>query len=358
MGDGVRNVLEAAIRAPSGENAQPWHFNVQENGDVALVDVHISKKREQSLYGWGDRASYVAVGAAIENMRITAPEYGLSSEITILPEQNDASLAARIRLAPAIQQKDILYEAIFQRSTNRKAYETTPLSDAEQASLKSEAHKGGGELRFVDTYDAKKKLADVGSYNERIMLANPTLHNFFFGHVNWTKAQDEARKVGFFIDTLELPFPAKIGFKVMSSWKRAQKLNTYLKFNEMAAAQNALTYASCGAFGTIVSKGESARDAIEAGRAMERVWLEATRLGLSIQPMVGVVYLSLGVEAGTSGDLSPDDISLIKKGVGDVRSIFSLGSLRTYFVFRIGKAKAPTARSVRFSIDEVSTFQS
>lgn len=356
MTDSVRSLLEAAIRAPSGENVQPWQFVVRENNGVSIIDVRVTKEREQSLYGWGERASLVAVGAALENIRIAATREGFLAQIDTLPIAGDPHLAARVHLSPGASAKDPLYDAIFRRSTNRKAYAKTLLTDSEITALKNEALKIGGEVRFATSEDEKKKLAFVGSCNERIMLGNPVLHQFFFSHVNWSKADDDRKKTGFFIDTLELAPPAKVGFKVMSVWSRARFLNKFLKFNKVAAGQNAVTYASCAAFGAIVSDSESPKDAIEAGRTMQRVWLEATHLGLSMQPMVGVVYLALATHAGETSQFSPDDIKLIGECDEIVRSTFSLGAQRTYFMFRIGRASAPSARAVRFSVEEVTTY--
>src|SRR3989344_4833954 len=78
MDANVIKVLEAAIMAPSGENAQPWKFVVHRQQDGVVIDVLVSDERAQSLYGWGNRASYVAIGAAVENMRVAAPSYGFS----------------------------------------------------------------------------------------------------------------------------------------------------------------------------------------------------------------------------------------------------------------------------------------
>jgi len=354
MDDAVRKILDAAVRAPSGENAQPWHFVVRGRGRDTEIEVRLSKDRERSLYSWGDRASYVALGAAIENIHIFAPSVGFSSHIHSLPVHQDLELVARIRLTMTNGQKDPLSDHIFDRVTNRKPYSNSNLTQQQRISLQDEARRSGGDLRFADSKEDRSHLAAVGSTNEMLMLANPIMHEFFFSHVNWTKEEDMRKMVGFYIDTLELPPPAKVGFRVMSSWSRAKFLNM-LGFNKIAASQNAAIYEQCGAFGAIVSKSESPLSAIEAGRTLQRIWLEATRLGLSVQPMAGVLFLALAVKAGETKHFTKDQISRIQECDATVRDTFRLNDSLTYFMFRIGLGPAPSAHSIRRPVDSVVT---
>src|SRR3989344_2245824 len=275
MDPNVKKVLEAAIMAPSGENVQPWKFVVHGQQDGAVIDVLVSEERAQSLYGWGNRASYVAVGAAVENMRVAAPSHGFSISVSLLPATDNALLAARISLARSTAAPDPLAEHIKTRATNRKPYDGTALSDAEIRMLQTAEGTHGCTLRIFTTREEIATLARIGSVNELIMLNNPTLHSFFFNHVNWTRAEDDEKKVGFFIDTLELPAPAQMGFRVMRSWPRARFLNRFLGFNKLVAKQNAALYGTASAMGIVISKGESPLEAIQAGMSVERIWLPA-----------------------------------------------------------------------------------
>ena len=62
----IKKILEAAVHAPSGENCQPWRFEIR--GDE--IGVFNLPKKDQSLYNEGQMASYVAHGALIENILI------------------------------------------------------------------------------------------------------------------------------------------------------------------------------------------------------------------------------------------------------------------------------------------------
>ena len=352
----IKAILEAAIRAPSGENVQPWHFTVQGN----TIDVHVPLEKGASLYGWGERASYVAVGAAIENIRIAAAQSGWSAQVDLLPDLHTRH-AAHITLAEGSDGYGAgLFPYIAERVTNRKPYDGKPLTQDDMDALRAAASDMAcGSVRFIESRESIKRAAKVGAGNERIMLGNPLLHAFFFSHVNWTKAEDDARTTGFYIDTLELPAPARIGFKVMSKWSRAQLLNKILGFNRVAAAGNARAYESASAMGIVVAPQESERSALETGMLVERLWLTATARGLALQPLTGILYFMLRLRAGETEGFSEDDRQLIAEYESTIRDIFKLTADETpYFMFRVGHAPPVSARSSRYAIERVSTHTS
>jgi len=95
----VRTVLEAAVRAPSAGNLQPWHFYVvrdesvkQELATAALSQRHVSEApvvivvcadqdRSAGRYGARGRELYCIqdAAAATENLLLTATALGLAS---------------------------------------------------------------------------------------------------------------------------------------------------------------------------------------------------------------------------------------------------------------------------------------
>ena len=64
----IKTVLEYAIMAPSGDNCQPWKFSVEE----MHVKLFNDPDRDHSLYNLDQRASLVAHGAFLENLRLAA----------------------------------------------------------------------------------------------------------------------------------------------------------------------------------------------------------------------------------------------------------------------------------------------
>lgn len=353
----VRKVLEAAIRAPSGENAQPWRFVVREQGEGATIDVYLHEASDTSLYNWGHRASYLALGACVENMRTAAAAYGYTPDITPFPEKSDMRHVARVRLVQdASPQQNSSADAVSARITNRKPFNKDAISEEILSALRKAAAFDTVSIDFVSDEEDKKRLANVGAANEAIMLGNESMHQFFFSHVNWTKEEDEAKRTGFFVRSLELPPPARMGFAVARSWRRCRALNRMVHFNEVVAAQNAVVYAQAPVFGIITAVSESPESAFAAGRAFESCWLEATRRGLSLQPLMGTLFLSLAIRAKEHAGLTQDECQRVEKALQDVQRIFALKDRIPYALFRVGFAAAPSAQTRRHPVDEVTEW--
>ncbi len=344
----MRSVLEAAVRAPSGENCQPWRFVVRGNE----VDIYLRPEQDRSAYNWEQRAAYFAVGAAIENAVIAASEKGMSLTITPFPNAKDPLLVARGTLVRDGSAPDPLVRAIWERVTNRKPYRTDPLTEEETKALFEAGNQGSISCKLTDDRGDMKKLGAVGSMNEVVMLGNRFLHEFFFSHINWTKEEDDRKKIGFFIDTLELPLPARTSFMLMRSWTRNRTLNL-LGFNKVVGAINAGLNARAAAIGTIAATENTPAGAVEAGRVLERVWLTATALGLNFQPLAGILYFYLRVAAGDRGHFSDADIARITKAHETVDAVFHLEGKTHFFMFRVGRGEPPTARATRLALEDV-----
>ncbi|MEN9561325.1 MAG: hypothetical protein RIQ56_598, partial [Candidatus Parcubacteria bacterium] len=335
----------AATQAPSGENCQPWHFVVK----GSIIEQWNLPERDQSPYGWGQRASYMANGAALENLVLMAAELGYEASVRYFP--NEPELVAEISLSKTGPARDPLAGAIFDRVTNRKAYTPYSLSKDEIGSLNAAVMPG--TLQLTTDPIGITRLAKSGSANEEVMLSNDSLHNFFFSHLNWTKREDEEKKVGFYIETLELPPPAKIAFKFIRRRSIIRMLRK-VGFHKIVGEQNANIYGMSSGIGAIAGEGGDPIHFVRSGRNLQRVWLAATRAGLSFQPLTGIIFLKLGLDRSDTVTFSDTERKTIEDAYSTIVSIF--GSDRpVHFMFRIGKSEPPTAQATRFSLQESVT---
>jgi nitroreductase len=349
-----RQLVEAASWAPSGENAQPWRFIASGSGTGTVLDIKVAADRDRSPYNWNNRASYVAVGAAIENILLVAPTLGLNARVELLPDDADALHAARITFGECAARAEPLAEYVRERTTNRKPFKKEPLKDAERASLNAAAQAEGADLRLIETREGIGKLAAAAATQERILFANRSLHHFFFSHINWNDAEDIRNKAGFFIDTLELVPPARLIMKLLRSWRRARICTRLFRINALISGENAKLYASCAAVGALFSKDDTPREALRAGMTIQRVWLEATRHGLYIQPLAGITFLVLA-SRGDGALFSDPERQLLTTASAAMDTAFSPAGKTCYFMFRIGHADLPSAHARRFSVDEILT---
>lgn len=77
----ITDILNAAVSAPSGDNCQPWRFVVRDNV-IFLYDI---PELDTSLYNWNSISSLLAHGALLENIKISATNFGYSAFIDTAP---------------------------------------------------------------------------------------------------------------------------------------------------------------------------------------------------------------------------------------------------------------------------------
>ena len=341
----MMDILRDACRAPSGDNVQPWRFRV--HGDtVSIVNV---PEKDHSLFNWHQMTSYMAIGAGAFILFISAAGRGLKADVEIFPDAHEPLLAARISLSPGPSAHDGLAPFIAKRASNRKRYLKRVIEPEKLAELQA-VTAGSGRVEFVTGKENVKRMARIVSTGERLALENKDVHDFLFSHVTWTEEED-SRRHGFFINTFELVPPQKMAFKLFRNWNT---LKLFLPFGvgKFVANEMGKVHATSAAFGAIVVPGRSEKDWVRTGMLMERLWLTATKLGLSLQPATTVHFIGMRVLADDPGGLSTLHQELLRKKYAELAEAFSVNVSETFgFVFRLGYADAPSAMTTRYEPD-------
>lgn len=73
----IRSMLEAAVRAPSSHNTQPWLFAVRPDG----IALYADRTRALPVNDPHDRELTVSCGAALLQLRVAAAAAGRAVEV-------------------------------------------------------------------------------------------------------------------------------------------------------------------------------------------------------------------------------------------------------------------------------------
>lgn len=341
--ESVKKIIEAGILAPSGGNSQPWRFEV----DGSRVYVWALPERDHAILNFRYRGTWIAHGAFLENMIIAASKIGFLAIAKIFPRPEEPNLTFEINFEKTSPKHEPFYEAIFKRATNRKIYNTTPLSKHQKEDL---LRLGSNFLKLIEDPVKIKTLAEAVSVNEIVMLENKVLHKLFFKEIVWTDKEELRKKAGLYLRTMEIPPPAQIMLRFFKHWpimKFANKLGVARKI----AADNAKNYAKVAAIG-IISVNDSNADFIEAGRVIEKLWLYATAVNLKFHLITGVPFLWQGINSGKTSDIfSNEHIDFIKQAYQDIVEVSGSNGKMPVAIFRIGEDGEPSARSSRLPPD-------
>ena len=308
--DIITKIIEAGAAAPSGGNSQPWKFEVR-GSKITVIALPL---KDHAVLNFRYRGTWIAHGALIENMVIAASALGYRAAVSIFPVATNHNITAEITLEKADILADSLATAVLLRGTNRKPFAKAPLTIEEKSALEKAQKEIGGEVLFLEKPEELEVLGRASSNNEIVMLENRLLHDLFFAEVVWSQEEERKKGGGLYLKTLELKAPQEFMIKLCKSWWVMNLLNK-VGMAKLIAKDGAKIYSSAGAMGAIVVRDESDEAFVSAGRLMERIWLTATNLGLSLQLMTGVLFFFQKIYGllGGKSRFERGDNSLLKR---------------------------------------------
>lgn len=340
-------IVNAAILAPSGGNSQPWKWVLKNNTLLLFYDFDA----QPTFLGYGNTATILALGASMENAVLQAKQMNLDSKVDVYPDKNIKQLVAQVKFFPgtAPDSKQLkLVEAIGYRNTNRNIVER-PVIEAEklQELINVAKEMPGAELRIFTTAEELDNIADVIGETEIIRLLEKAGQSDFADEIGWTKRENEKRRDGVDIRTIDLTNTEMAGLKMAVN---AQVIELIKKWKGGGAFKKLTKKSvdSSGAVGILSMSGNSLTDYFNGGRILERIWLTANLNGLAFQPISASLFLYTRLIQGKGENISEEgqkklwdlrprfnETFKIKEGNGDI------------LIFRLTKANTPEVKSLR-----------
>ncbi len=276
-------MAEAAIRAPSGGNAQPWHLEVAERSVTLRLAPELSSTMDVKF-----RASAVALGAAVFNARVAVAAHGHRAHVSLSEGDERAPLYATVRWSVG-EDRELaeLHGPMMIRETNRNHGTPTPIGQDAAAAMASAAVREGARLRLLTSRDDIDVSATLLAAADRIRYLTPHLHAEMFAELRWPL--DPSPDSGIDVRSLELP-PADLA--VLDVLRRPEVVAQLAKWDagEVLGEDTRDRVKAGAAVGVISMRGNTLPDYARAGSAVEAVWIAAQRNGLAVQP-VSPVFL-------------------------------------------------------------------
>ncbi|MCF7898320.1 MAG: hypothetical protein K9L31_00005, partial [Candidatus Pacebacteria bacterium] len=273
--------------------------------------------------------------------------YGYTTTVSLFPNKENEAHVADIIFTKSEILESSLYPFLQKRCTNRKDCIRKILPNEEKKQLTdSISDLGFDTFKIVDDDANMEVLGHALAVNERVLFENKYIHDFFYDHIIWDK-KDEDKAGGFFVDTLEfLPHQLK-AVKLLKHWWVLKILNVIPGVSKIISKENGEKYAKSAAFGAIIMEGSTKENYVNTGRSVQRVWLTATKLGIAMHPCNGTIYFLDQITDNGGKEFSIQHHKLIKDSNIKIRNAFNVTDSKISFIFRIGKADEPTARSKR-----------
>ena len=342
-------IVCAGIAAPSADNSQPWRFAWC--GDD--LDLRIDAGRSGSVSDTRYVLSDLAAGACLENMIVHARSLGFAAHLQLFPQDGDELWVARIRwsLDPQCERGEPLAAAIQDRHTDRRFPWGGSITADMQARLDAQAELIPGQRLYWPRTSAQRKAAlSIIRQAETLRFRSPTLHAELFSSIRFAAGWHAPCEEGLAPATLAVEPPMRPIFQAL------QRPALMALFNHLGAA-SALGWRSAylpirlsPGLCLLVIASTARSDVLAGGRALQRVWLEATLHGLSVQPYAAAGILSLGFVPVESALQQP--LSHLASALGDL-----CAPGHGLVFLRLGHARsAPRSRSGRRELASFGDF--
>lgn len=341
-----RALVELAVLAPSGGNCQPWRFEIGPRSLQCFVDP----KRT----AFDERASFLALGAAIENIALAAGAAGIGCEIAAMPDARRPTLAGEVIWSGGVApgRDEALFAQVSRRVTNRRTGARERLDPRDAALLEARAREGDADLALRTETDALDEIGKILGAGDRLRLLSRAMHGETMAELRWTPEEVLGTRDGLDVSTLELSRTDLAGLRLVSSWRVARILRDLGGGRSLETlSRRAIDGAS--AVGLVTVAGSTPSDFVRAGRAVQRLWLEAMSLGWALQPVTAITYLFTRTEP-PGADLDDHLHAELAALRARYLKVFPVRPGHAEpFLFRLTRAEAPTARSLRRPVDLV-----
>lgn len=357
-GPEIEQILDLARWAPSGDNTQPWRFRIEGEDRVTIL---LRDQADDDVYDYdGGRPSLLSAGMLLETMRIAASRHGRMLWWSYAgAEGHSHRIEVELAKVPGVV-PDPLLPNVHLRSVDRRAYKRTPLTEAQKQRL---AAALGDELEVIwhETREERWRASRLNGMATDIRLRTPEAFKIHQRIIDWSQPRSPtgipAGAIG--LDKMTL----RIMRWGLADWRRMARMNRMPGGTIMARLQmDYLPGINSAAHFTIRWRDEGrglaehrAETLLRTGQALQRFWLTATELGLSLQPAMAAVIFGFYGRQGTAFTAEPK----LRVQAGRLAAALAAATpgVPEGLVFR-GRLGVPASRrvgprSVRRTLDEL-----
>lgn len=348
----IEKILDLARWAPSGDNTQPWRFEIVD--DHRLV-VYGRDTREHCVYDLQGHASQISLGILLETITIAASSHGLRTEYRHRPDLPETTPTFDVTFSddPDLSPSPLIpYIPI--RAVQRRPMRTRALTKREKSQLEASL---GPDYRvlWLEGFANRLRTARLMFRNAGLRLTMPEAYEVHSNIIEWDArySEDKIPDQAIGVD----PLTTRLMRWTLQSWGRVAFMNRYLAGTLAPRIQlDFIPGLACAGHFALLAKHrpQTIDDFTSAGQAVQRFWLTATQLGLSAQPeMTPLIFHEYATEniqfSSTKGmDERAQRIShQLKNLIGEQEAELAI------FMGRIGNGPKPSARSIRLPLNRL-----
>jgi hypothetical protein len=267
----ARELLQAAIGhavlAPSIRNTQPWRFELADDTLLLRAD----RSRALPTADPDHRELVMSCGAALFNLRTVLQHWGFGVRVQLMPDPHDPDLLARVSITsgrPSGDDYRALVAAMGARRTHRDAFSPDPLPQSLLDELAAVAQREGAWLVRLQPPLAQDAALRVGAAARQLLGSRAYRRE----SAAWLRFAERRAQDGVPVSALGLgSWRSRLGALLRRVWDRG---STAEAARQEARAREAPALVVLG------TQGDTHRDWLWAGQALEHVLLVAANAGV------------------------------------------------------------------------------
>ena len=324
----LAHLLDAASRAPSAHNTQPWRLRACSGGlEIALVPERMLPAADTS----GNDALH-SVGTVLENLLLTLAQHDQAARYDVAEPAEPGRPVVTLRWQPtgAARPDPTLYRMIPIRRTSRLPYRRDPVPAEALAAMRAAA--APCRLHAIDDPQRIGALRRLVVEATIAQLADERVGRELFAWLRFSRRDSRWYRDGLNAACMGWSgVEAAIARRLLAPG--ALRALSRLGLHRALAADVNQQAPPAPAIGLLTTSAGGVAPRVEAGRALQRAWLTAAANGLVTHPLSAAV----DVEATRPRALTLFGIAPEERPVN---------------LFRLGFSPPP-ARSARLPVDEL-----
>ncbi len=347
------SLINDANKAPSGGNNQPWRFHYEKD----LLHLFLEESAAQAYLDPNYISSYVSIGAAIENLLLSAAKHNLKVKWELTPEmapKHVAWFSFSTNYQPTKEELH-LAEQIDARHTNRKVSPRQEIDNATLFSLNDViSNIEGAQLKWITDPAKMQSLAKIAAHTDLLRMFIPDAHaDFISREMRWNLDEVNQTQDGIGIHTLDLSNNDQIGIRLIKDKRTIdflQQIDGGNGYKRLTLQQ----FMSSSAIGLLTMPKSSPNPMINGGRAAEKLWLAATGFDLQIHPVNVALLFFYKNSVQQNLNIPQESKAILTQMEQTFNSIFENGSHEeSIFMFRLFKASPSPERTIRKSTAKI-----
>ena len=268
MAELLAKAVELGVLAPSSHNTQPWSFHLGWDG----LEIVLDRSRVLPNADPGAREMIISCGAALQNIRIALRHWGYTAKVQILPHASTPDVLARVEVGGRRSRSrlnDLLFAAIHERHTNRAPFLPALLGRRLIAAMRSAAELEGAYLDQTTDAVLRPIVADYVAEGDEQQWRNPAFREEIASWMRPNAGESRDGLPGYLFgmsDVVARFAPAVIRWLPLGRREARHHRSLALDAPLLVA---------------LSTKGDTPRDWMAAGQALQLVLLVAAAHGVS-----------------------------------------------------------------------------